>query len=52
LIDTIYRQALCRMPTAEELGVAREIVGTSATTESLADLLWAVLMLPEMQLAR
>ena len=52
IIELVYRQALCRKPTADELGVAREIVGTNATTESLADLLWAVLMLPEMQLVR
>ncbi len=51
-IELVYRQALCRKPTADELGVAREIVGTNATTESLADLLWSVLMLPEMQLVR
>lgn len=48
LIELVYRQALCRKPNADELRVAREIVGTNATTESLADLLWAVLMLPEM----
>lgn len=52
IIDLVYRQALCRKPTADEMAVAREIVGPNATTESLADLLWAVLMLPEMQLVR
>jgi Protein of unknown function (DUF1549)/Protein of unknown function (DUF1553)/Planctomycete cytochrome C len=52
LTEMIYRQALCRKPTVDELGVAREIVGTNATTESLADLLWSVMMLPEMQLVR
>ena len=52
LIDLVYRQALCRKPNLEELAVAREIVGTQATAESLADLLWAVLMLPEFQLVR
>jgi hypothetical protein len=52
MIEMIYRQGLCRKPTAEELSVAGEIVGTNVSVESLADLLWAVLMLPEMQLVR
>ena len=52
LIENVYRQALCRKPTPAEMAVAREIVGTTATTESLADFLWAVLMLPEFELVR
>jgi hypothetical protein len=51
-IEAIYLRALCRRPTAEELATARAIVGTTVTAESLADLLWAVLMLPEFQLIR
>ena len=39
-----------RRPT--ELATAREILGSSATAEALADLLWAVFMLPEFQLIR
>jgi mono/diheme cytochrome c family protein len=52
LVETIYVRALCRRPTAEESDTAREIVGSPATAESLADLLWAVFMLPEFQLIR
>lgn len=52
LIEMIYRQGLCRKPTVEELSVARAIVGTNVSVDSLADLLWSVLMLPEMQLIR
>ncbi len=51
-IEELYRRALCRKPTGEELVAAREILGTTATPEGLADLLWAVVMLPEFQLIR
>jgi hypothetical protein len=52
LIDSIYRQALCRKATPNELAVARDILGTHPTADSLADLLWSVLMLPEFALIR
>jgi hypothetical protein len=51
-IDGIYRKALSRPPTEAEGATAREIVGTPVTSEGLADLLWAVFMLPEFQLIR
>jgi hypothetical protein len=51
-IRALYRQALCRVPTDEELRVARELIGSPVTAEGLADLLWAVFMLPEFQLIR
>jgi hypothetical protein len=51
-IRAVYRQALCRQPTEGELRVATELLGTSVTAEGLADLLWAVFMLPEFQLIR
>ena len=43
-VEWLYVSALSRKPTAAELALAREM--------DLADLLWAVLMLPEFQLAR
>ncbi|HEV3443764.1 MAG TPA: PSD1 and planctomycete cytochrome C domain-containing protein [Gemmataceae bacterium] len=52
LLESVYLRALCRKPTADEVATGKEIVGTPATTESLADLLWAVFMLPEFQLVR
>jgi hypothetical protein len=52
LIDAVYRRALCRRATAEELAIARAIVGSPMTTDGVADLLWAVFMLPEFQLLR
>lgn len=52
LIDTIYRQALCRPPNAEELTTARAVIGATVTVDGIADLLWCVVMLPEYQLVR
>jgi hypothetical protein len=51
-ITNLYRRALCRKPTADELATARELLGSPATAEGLADLLWALVMLPEFQLIR
>ncbi|HEV3115449.1 MAG TPA: PSD1 and planctomycete cytochrome C domain-containing protein [Gemmataceae bacterium] len=52
LIKLIYLQALCRQPADEELATGRQILGSPASAESLADFLWAVFMLPEFQLVR
>jgi hypothetical protein len=48
----LYRSALCREPTADELSVAKEILDEPPTDERVADLLWTVFMLPEFQLVR
>lgn len=52
LIEDVYQRALCRRPMPEERATARELVGTPTTANGVADLLWAVLMLPEFQLLR
>ena len=52
LIEQLYRQALSRSPTAAELRVSRELLGARPTPDSLSDLLWAIVMLPEFQLVR
>jgi hypothetical protein len=52
LIESVYRQALSRRPTEQELATAREILGAPATADGLADLLWCIVMLPEYQLIR
>ncbi|HWC89192.1 MAG TPA: hypothetical protein VG433_06045, partial [Pirellulales bacterium] len=52
LIDQIYSVALARLPVDAERIVARSIVGTPPSRDGLADLLWAVMMLPEFQLIR
>ena len=54
--DTILKQmfdaALSRPPTAGEAAAAREMLGEKPTKETVADCLWAVIMLPEFQLIR
>jgi hypothetical protein len=52
LIERLYVRGLCRRPTTAELAAGREILGAPVTTESLADLLWALFMLPEFQMIR
>jgi hypothetical protein len=52
LIELVYRAALSRRPTSAELKSARQVLGSSVTTENAADLLWCVFMLPEYQLIR
>lgn len=52
LIESIYVQALCRRPTDDERATARELIGSPATPDGLADLLWVVFVLPEFQLIR
>jgi hypothetical protein len=52
LIDELYERALCRRPTAAERATARAILGQTPTAEDVADLFWAVFMLPEFQLIR
>jgi hypothetical protein len=52
LAEHVYLRALCRKPTAGEIQITGEILGPKITDESVADLLWAVFMLPEFQLIR
>jgi hypothetical protein len=51
-MERLYLHAMCRKPTAGELKIAEEILGPTMTDEGVADLLWAVFMLPEFQLIR
>jgi hypothetical protein len=50
LVRLIYRRALSRPPTDEELTVCRGLLGTTPTAAGIEDLLWSVVMLPEFQL--
>jgi hypothetical protein len=52
LAGRVFVRALGRKPTADELAAARALVGEKPTAEGVADLLWAVVMLPEFQLVR
>lgn len=52
LANRVFVRALGRKPTADELAAVRGLVGDRPTVEGVADLLWAVVMLPEFQLVR
>ncbi|MEI6234790.1 MAG: DUF1549 domain-containing protein [Planctomycetota bacterium] len=48
----LYASALSRPANEKELALARDVLGTTPTSQSVQDLIWAVLMLPEFQFAR
>ncbi len=48
----LYLSALSREPSAAELKVAAGMVGADLSEQGIADLLWAVCMLPEFQTIR
>jgi len=50
IVERAYRTALGRPPTESELNTAAPIVGSPPSAESVHDLLWMVVMLPEFQL--
>lgn len=52
LVQWIYRSALARPPSANELAVAKEAIGDKPSAQTIQDLLWAVVMMPEFQLVR
>jgi hypothetical protein len=52
LLDWVFVRALSRKPTAGERTAAKSLLGDEATIEGIADLLWAIVMLPEFQLVR
>ncbi|MCG3128437.1 MAG: hypothetical protein CHACPFDD_03325 [Phycisphaerae bacterium] len=50
VVKEAYGLALGREPTDAESQIGTEMVGSPATAEGIADLLWALVMLPEFQL--
>lgn len=46
----LFRAALGRAPSGNELETSRGLVGAPPTPEGLGDLLWAIFLLPEFQL--
>lgn len=52
IVDRLYQTALSRRPTPGEAEAAAALLGTKPTAESIADLTWAIIMLPEFQLVR
>lgn len=52
LVEFIFESALSRKPTPSEQTASLELLGNKPTAQSVEDLLWAVLMLPEFMLVR
>jgi Protein of unknown function (DUF1553)/Protein of unknown function (DUF1549)/Planctomycete cytochrome C len=52
IAEQVFVRALSRKPSAEELNAACGLIGEKPTAEGVADLLWAVVMLPEFQFVR
>jgi hypothetical protein len=52
LVRRLYRFALSREPSVDELGSLVETLGPAATQQGLEDVLWSVVMLPEFQYVR
>ena len=52
LLRWMFEVSLSRSPTSEETASALEMLGEKPTAESIADCLWAIVMLPEFQLIR
>jgi hypothetical protein len=52
ILEWMFAAALARPPTPAEAAAARDLLSGTPTKETVADLLWAVVMLPEFQLVR
>ncbi|MEQ1842260.1 MAG: DUF1553 domain-containing protein, partial [Verrucomicrobiales bacterium] len=52
LIDQLYLSTLTRLPSDAEKAVLREALGESPGSTEIADLTWAILMMPEFLLVR
>ncbi|HTL18513.1 MAG TPA: DUF1549 domain-containing protein [Patescibacteria group bacterium] len=50
LVTILYRKALGRTPSRQELELARNLVGEPVKKEGVEDLVWSLAMLPEFQL--
>ncbi len=50
LVEGVFLTTLGRKPNHDERDAALEVVGSPATVEGLADLLWIIAMMPEFQL--
>ena len=50
VIQQVYRVALAREATPDEVAIARQVVGSPPQAQGVEDLLWIVVVLPEFQL--
>lgn len=51
-VNWLYRFALTREPSPQELAVLTEALGEKLTEQGIQDALWSIVMLPEFQLVR
>ena len=52
LIDELFRAALARSPSDSERRILVDAIGDPPTEQSIADLLWAICMMPEFMVVR
>jgi hypothetical protein len=52
LATFVWRSALSRDPTAEELQLAQSLLGVKPDVTTTQDFLWSIFMLPEFQIIR
>ena len=50
LVKQLYRKALGREPSRDEMNLASQLVGTPVQKEGVEDLIWSIAMLPEFQM--
>ena len=50
IINELYSRALNRAPTKKEFEIAIKALGTNADVDSIQDLFWAIVLLPEFQI--
>ena len=51
-VADLYQRAVGRLPTKEEAAATQSLIGPTITSKGIADLWWAVMMLPEFQTIR
>ncbi len=52
IINELYLATLTRLPTGEELTALNEVLGGNPQPQTVADLIWSLLMMPEYLLVR
>lgn len=52
LVRAVFKSALSRDPSADEMGICLEVLGDHVAVEELQDFMWSVAMLPEFQVVR
>ena len=48
-VTRLFKQTICREPSAAERRLASDILGDQPTLDSVQDVIWLLIMLPEFQ---